>query len=482
LSLAIAAAAIALTVWLTVLPGAVQRRDSLALVVLKIDIMHGPIVPVVYGLSLLAAVALVARRWQPRRLMVVLLGAAVGAAASIGVLEYAQLTDAFGVALEPAVWAWGIAVSTGIGVSMCTLWNSSGLRRMVASVAVVLFLASGTVGVNAAFGLDSTVADLAGIPIAKPVRLPKVVARVTQQVAHDPALWANWRPPRTMPAVGTTGQVSIPATISGFRARPAGIYLPPAALVANPPALPLVIMMMGQPGNPDPSFTAAILNEFAAHHDGLAPIVLVPDQLGDPSVDPLCLDTTRYGKAETYISQDVVGWARNNLHVLPDPAHWVVAGYSNGGECALSLGAKFPSVWGNVLDISGEAYPGADQPSRTLRNDFGGNTAAYQAEHPTTILARTHYPDTLGIFTVGSNDGLYRPQAIAMNQAAHSAGWTTTYFEVPNGGHVLGALNGGLSEGFTLLYPRLGLSAPETTPLTPAAEGSGVERRCEHCQ
>ncbi|MEP6842847.1 MAG: hypothetical protein ABJA11_04955 [Pseudolysinimonas sp.] len=41
---------------------------------------------------------------------------------------------------------------------------------------------------------------------------------------------------------------------------------------------------------------------------------------------------------------------------------------------------------------------------------------------------------------------------------------TTTYFEVLNGGHVLGALNGGLDEGYKVLYPRLGLVAPEVAP------------------
>ncbi len=47
-----------------------------------------------------------------------------------------------------------------------------------------------------------------------------------------------------------------------------------------------------------------------------------------------------------------------------------------------------------------------------------------------------------------------------MSNAARAAGWRTTYFEVHNGGHVLGALEGGLAEGYRVLYPRLGLSEP----------------------
>jgi hypothetical protein len=267
-----------------------------------------------------------------------------------------------------------------------------------------------------------------------------------------------------MPTAGTTGQVTIPATESGFAARPAGLYLPPAALVPNPPALPLVIMMMGQPGNPDPSFAAGVLNGFAARHQGLAPIVLVVDQIGNPSHDPLCIDTTPYGKAFSYVTKDAVTWARSRLHVLQDPAHWVVAGYSNGGECALSFGAQLPQIWGNVLDISGEAYPGSDRSAQTLATFFHGNAAAYRAVYPSTYLAAGHYPDTFGVFTVGSNDRFYRAQAQQMLHDAQAAGWRTGYIEIPNGGHVLKALLGGLQSGFAALYPRLGLSQPGVTP------------------
>ena len=223
-------------------------------------------------------------------------------------------------------------------------------------------------------------------------------------------------------------------------------------------------MMMGQPGNPDPSFSAQVLDAYAARHQGLAPIVVVADQLGNSAHDPLCLDTTRYGKAMSYVTQDVVNWARANLRIEEDPADWVVAGYSNGGECALSLGARDPVIWHNVLDISGEAYPGSDRTAQTLAEDFHGDRAAYLAAYPATILRQHAYADMFAVFTVGSNDGVYRPQAQAMVAATRAAGWTSDYVEIPNGGHVLKALMGGLQQGFALLYPRLGLSAPGAAP------------------
>jgi enterochelin esterase-like enzyme len=433
---------------------------------LRINIIDGPFVGVVYTLAVGAVLFLALRRPTRRWIITATSALLAGSVIALLVLLLVRATSAFGVDLSVTTSTWVCLAFSAVCLAIANLWKSHWPRKVIASVAIVLFAVTGTVGINADFGLDRTVADLAGIPTEKAIALPTppptpVPSRTP--LAGGP-LWANWIPPKGQPAEGTIGSVTIPNTISGFRSRPAGLYLPPAALVKNAPPLPLVIMLMGQPGNPDPSFQKPILDAFASRHNGLAPIVLVADQLGNPTVDPLCLDTARYGKSETFLVGDVVAWARANLHVLPDAAHWTIAGYSNGGQCALALGAKHPEIWGNVLDISGEEYPGSARSNRTLADAFSGNKAAYQAVWPLTILASRRYSDTVGIFTVGSNDGTYVTQAKKVEAAAKSAGWKTTYFEVPNGGHVLGALNGGLREGYRLLYPRLGLADPATVP------------------
>jgi poly(3-hydroxybutyrate) depolymerase len=439
-------------------------------VFLRINIIDGPLVPVIYALALGAAAFLIVRR-PTRRWIITGTGALIaGSLIAFIVLSIVKLTETLGVDLSATTSIWVYLAFSAIALAIVNLWKSQWPRKVVASVAIVLFAATGTVGINADFGLDRTVADLAGISTETPIALPKLpqtpapTPTPTRTPLSGGALWANWIPPKDQPTVGTIGSVTIPNTLSGFRSRPAGLYLPPAALVKDAPPLPLVIMLMGQPGNADPSFQKTVLDAFAARHNGLAPIVLVADQLGDPGIDPLCLDTAKWGKAETFLVGDVVAWARANLHVLSDSSHWTIAGYSNGGQCALSLGAKHPDIWGNVLDISGEEYPGSDRSKRTLAESFAGNTAAYGATKPVTILAGKHYSDMVGIFTVGSNDGSYVTQAKKVEAAARSSGWTTTYFEVPNGGHVLGALLGGLKEGYRVLYPRLGLSNPAATP------------------
>ena len=431
-----------------------------AAALLRVDLIEGAVPIIAYSFGAIAFVFLVLRR--PTRIWVVtsLIALASGAATAVLVLWYFSANDTFGVQLSTTTSVWGIVTFAAVAFALSNLWRSRPARKLVAIASIVFFVSAGFVGVNADFGLDRTPADLAGISTQPTLSIPVATVKPTPTptLLAGGALWANWHAPVGMPTGGQQGQVIIPNTVSGFVARAAGLYLPPAALVPNPPALPFVIMMMGQPGNPEPIYTANILDPMAAAHAGLAPIVLVVDQIGNPSIDPLCLDTARYGKAETYLTQDVVPWARTHLHILQDPAHWTVAGYSNGGECALSLGVKFPQVWGNVLDISGEEYPGADRAVATRAAAFGGSQAAYDAQKPLGLLAGHSYQDTVAIVTVGSNDYGYRQQAMRVAAATKAAGWKTTYFEVLNGGHVLGALYGGLQEGYSVLFPRLGLS------------------------
>lgn len=449
--------------WFTVVPGAQLRWHDLGRSVLSVRVIGGPLMITVYSLSILCLGALCIRRWRWRSLTVTVCGVVLAGCVTAGVLWYVDANNVFGVALDAVTWRWSIVALTASAFALSGVFWGRWWRRLIAGISVIVFCIAGGIGINADFGLDKTIADLAGVSLAKPIHLPRPAPTAPAlSSGFSGPLWESWNPPKDMPKVGQTGQVVIPATVSGFHSRPAGIYLPPAALVADAPRLPLVVMLMGQPGNPDPSYIATVLNGFAAEHKGLAPIVVVADQLGNPAIDTLCLDTPQYGNVQTFLSVDVVNWARANLHILEDPAHWVVAGYSNGGECALSLGARYPNIWGNVLDISGEAYPGSDHSAKTLAEIFHNDKSAYRAVFPETILAQQHYSNTVAVFTAGSDDDFYRAQAHTAMAAAEAAGWVSTYYEVPNGGHVLKALMGGLEEGFSVLYPRLELSQPVT--------------------
>lgn len=395
--------------------------------------------------------------WVMTAIIILIVGGLIGGAA---LWLCANFLDLFGGPVADAAWLWVPLASGAILLAIWNLWRSRWWRKLIAILAIPVFAVTAAVGVNAAYGIDTTIGAMLGISTADPIDIPDPDPAET----NDPAepLYATWKPPADLPAHGETGLVpgGIPNTNSGFDARPAQLYLPPAALVADAPRLPLVIMMMGQPGDPDPQFIAKVLDEHAAAHDGLAPIALVVDQLGDPTADPMCLDTD-LGKVESYVMQDVVPWAREHLDVLRSAASWTVAGYSNGGGCAAYFGAKYPEVFGNILAVSPVEYAGAEHPQDTLRDVFGGDQAAYDAVKPANIMAaKAPYPDSTAVFTAGENDPAYVASATALTDAATAAGMAASRFLVPGADHGVSALLGGLDHGFDVLYARLGLVAP----------------------
>ena len=428
----------------------------------QLPVIAGPVPWIVYAIAIALVVVLLTRAVTPRWMLSAVIGIAGGAIVGVGVYLLANAVDAFGSPLPLAVGLWAGAALAGVGLAIASLWHSAVWRKIVAVFAIIWFLITGVVGVNAFYGLNPTLGSIFGISASNPIVIPTPGPTPEPSETSAGPLYETWNPPAGMPATGQQGNQEIPGTVSGFQARPAGIYLPPAALVPDPPALPLVILMMGYPGNPDQSYIAAILDGFAADHRGLAPIVVVADQIGNGG-DPACADSAVFGNAETYIKTDVVNWARTNLHVLQDPEYWVIAGYSNGGGCAIKYGAEEPDVFKNILDISGEEFPGSEDPGEVIAQVYGGDDAAFEATKPVSILAANTgaYTGVTAVFTAGGNDPEYLAAAATVADAAITAGMSVTLYTVPGAGHVVDALNGGLQEGFTVLYPVLGLSAPQ---------------------
>ncbi|MGV8965810.1 MAG: alpha/beta hydrolase [Cellulomonas sp.] len=431
--------------------------------VLRLPVLTPAVLITAFTLGGIVVALLLARR-VPRWAVLAITASAAGAmAGGLALWIVEKPVDLFGTPLGWSTRWWVVACFAALGLATANLHRSTLRRKAAALASAMIILATTGLGINAGYGLNPTLGSLFGVATVGTLALPTpvVTPNATSTATEAPLpLWQAWTAPAGMPTKGTVGTEVIPNTASHFVARPAGVYLPPAALTANPPQLPLVVLMMGQPGNPDPQYIAAVLDKYAADHQGLAPIVVVADQLGDPTVDTLCLDTAKFGNVETYINTDVVEWARTHLNILATRDAWTIAGYSHGGQCAISFAAKHPDLWGNVLDISGEEYPGAEHAATTLADVFAGNQAAYDAQKPVTILSRHSYPDTTAIFTVSTDDPAFMPGVKRVSAAAQAAGMHVTYGEVLNGGHVIGALNGGLDQGFAVLYPRLALSPP----------------------
>jgi len=227
--------------------------------------------------------------------------------------------------------------------------------------------------------------------------------------------------------------------VSHFAARDAVIYVPPAAHVVNPKPVPVLVMLSGQPGNPSDILTSGKINElmdnYARHHDGVAPLVVIPDQLGSPEVNPMCVDGAR-GNSETYLSVDVPSWIRAHFSVVSSPAAWTIGGFSQGGTCSIQLGAGHADVYGNILDIAGELVPGGGAEKEAIAEVFAGNHAAYSAALPQNLLgSHAPYSDSVAVFAVGSNDGRFIPYAKTLTSAASAAGMHATYLDVPGASH-----------------------------------------------
>lgn len=431
----------------------------------RIDVVDGP---VVWGLRIAAAIALAYLFLRPRAGRVWYLAAA-GVAIAGGLVGLGTVWLLFSALklfgpLISGVRPWAILAFAGVALGLLSLFWRGGRwwRRVLSVIAIIVFVLTGFVGINRAYGLQTTVGAVFHINTDEPVAVLHPPATGTTGDPKSP-LYARWKPPEDLPYIGQHGPLpadqQVPNTVSGFPARPAEIYYPPAALVKDPPALPFVLMMMGQPGDPDSKWIAQALDKIAAEHNGLAPIVLVVDQLGDPNQDPLCIDG-KLGNVETYMMQDVVPWVHQNLHVLKNRDAWTVAGYSAGGGCALYYGAKYPKVFGNIVSISGEVYSGAESAAANLDTIFDGDQAAYDAIKPTTIYQSSVYPDTHAYFSAGSADPAYVEYMAEASTSALAAGIHAETFVVPGGDHVIGGLTGGLDLTLRALYPRLGLAPP----------------------
>jgi len=435
---------------------------------LDLGITEGPVLIGVYALALAAVVLLVARRpgrrWTRRRwLTAAATSAAAGALIGLGLTWLlSDRLDLFGADLTPVVRVWIAVGFAAFGVAIVSMRRASRMRVVASALALVLFALTTAMAVNVDFGQYPTVRSVLGISAIADESTQPLPAPTSSAASSLDA----WVAPATMPKTGTLTIVTIPASESGFAARPAVVYLPPAALTADPPKLPVLIMMSGQPGSPqDPLITdklEASLDAYAAAHDGLAPIVVSPDQLGDPTANPMCVDSP-LGNSQSYLTVDVPNWIKTNLNVIDDPHYWGIGGLSQGGTCSIQLGAAFPSLFGVILDASGEEYPRIGDAQKTADAAFGGSLARYEAAYPAAIMQQHgRYDDTFAVFGVGSNDQAFLPQVKAIYADAQAAGMTSTYIEAQGSAHDATTWSYVFAQGLELIADHWGLGGTST--------------------
>ncbi|WP_157970813.1 alpha/beta hydrolase [Nakamurella deserti] len=375
------------------------------------------------------------RSWYRRRLPA---GVLAGLAVTTAVTLYADhVWHPF-----PDPLPWVVVLWTGMTlVTMAVaLLHRSG-RARVAGVALGLIVAvCGGIQVNASFGTYPTLAAAFGEPLPGQVDSSTVLGHdvPVAAVADGGPLDASWRPAAPVATNGEVTTATIPGTVSGFRARPAWIYLPPAYQADPRPLLPVLILLSGQPGEPrnwfDGSHVPEIMDAWAARHGGLAPVVVVPDWIGTAAGNPLCVDSAAAGADYTYLTRDVPDWIRGELEVDPRPTRWAVGGLSAGATCAGQLAVNDPAQFPTFLFFSGQTEPTLSDRADTVATLFDGDEAAFVRINPLDVLRTRSFAGSAAVFAAGARDGTYGPQTRAVRDAALAAGVDARYLELP-GGH-----------------------------------------------
>jgi len=264
---------------------------------------------------------------------------------------------------------------------------------------------------------------------------------------------------------GMVELVDIPAVHSGFRARSAQVYLPPAWFEIPKPALPVIELLHGTPGAPEDWTRAGhadvTADKWAARHDGLAPIIVMPDVNGAFLADTECIDIGR-ARAETYLTEDVPQWVAEHLGAATTKAAWVIAGSSEGGYCALDLALRHPDRYGSFVDLSGLERP--TFPGDTLAA-LGGSRSSLEDHTPEVFLVR--HPTTAlppGWIEVGANDGATTRATRRVAQVLRAAGADVQLHLLPNAHHTWRVWSRSFADAFPWIAERTDVARSSSTP------------------
>jgi enterochelin esterase-like enzyme len=400
---------------------------------------------------------------HPVRAVVWRVGAlAVGAGVGLVFVWWTgDVLDLFGVSFTPVTRMWIALAFAAIALLLVVLVQGDWTMRVVAVSAAGVVALSAGLGVNVDFGFYKNVEQA----IATNPYPSRTIAAIPSSGGEATLVdTAQWQAPADMPKTGEAISVRIPGTVSHFRARKAVVWLPPAARVAHPPRLPVLVSLSGQPGQPADMFQTGdlgrYLDRYADAHHGLAPIVVAPDQLGAPARNPMCVDSRRLGRSATYVMTDTVRWIRDHLPVASAPSAWGIVGFSEGATCAMQFSAAYPGVFGSALAISSEPAPRNGSVQQSIALGFGGSASAYRAASPSAIMtAHGRYTDHLTVFGFGQDDAPYRASTDALRAVAERVGMQTQLVVSPGSAHDWNTVRYVLAHGLPAVIAHLGLPA-----------------------
>jgi S-formylglutathione hydrolase FrmB/uncharacterized membrane protein YoaK (UPF0700 family) len=429
--------------------------------VLDASLLSGPVPWVVTGLAALAMAFLLirpGRRWWLGVVPVVLVVAVALAAVVVWLVD--NVWRPFPDPLPRIVLVAVALALAALGLAIAGFRRRRWPGRLASVLAFVLVALLAGQLVNAHFQQYPDVRSALGFATSNERPFGDLAGPrpVVTSAPREP-LDRVWQAPDGMPGAGVVSEVAIPNTASGFPARPGWVYLPPAWLASPRAQLPVLVLLAGQPGEPRDWLTAGRLAQrmdaFARQHGGLAPVVVIPDDLGQSLANPLCLDS-KLGQAATYLTVDVPAWIKGHLQVDPASARWAIGGLSHGATCSLQMAVNAPQVYPTFVYLSGQDEPTLGDRQRTVAAAFGGDQAAFRRVNPLDILATHGFPQSAGWFAVGADDTVYGPQGRRVYQACQAAGMEV-HFTVLPGEHSWQVWGAGLEQSLPWLARRLEL-------------------------
>ena len=209
---------------------------------------------------------------------------------------------------------------------------------------------------------------------------------------------------------GTVTTVNIPGTQSHLAAQDSYIYLPPAYSSAtfSHVKFPVLVLLTGTPGIPSSWLQGGSLvntmDNFAYHHEGITPIVVIADHSGSFTNDTECLNSA-HGNAEIYVSADVPNYIRQHYRAADNPINWGIGGFSEGGMCAAMLTLEHQNIFRHFLDMSGEPYPYLNNGQETLSVLFSNSLVAQKRHNVDWLMQHQRIsPDVTAQFAIGADD------------------------------------------------------------------------------
>lgn len=210
------------------------------------------------------------------------------------------------------------------------------------------------------------------------------------------------------------------------------VYLPKGYLQHPERRYPVLLAFSGIPGSPatwQQSFDIGGLTErMAAEGELQQAIILIPIVYPGRN-DTECVDPSDgHSRYETWLAQDLAGWAREHLRTIEDPQAWATIGYSAGGWCASMLSVRHPELARNSISLGGYFtvdYTKGQQ--HTAPDDPAYDLPTQMAEHA---------PPVQMYFFAGGEDKWAEPSLGRMQKAIRPPA-SLTVERTTTGGHMV---------------------------------------------